>query len=213
MRWNAAEREQLHETIRKGKGAAGYLLKARILPKPGVLEAGEGGSDNANIEAPETSSSMIYRVRKQLVEESLEAALKRKQRATPAIRGIFDGKKGEKEARPIALACSQPPEGHPRRTLRSLENKAVELDIVDRASDNTIGRVLKKHAQAWSRTAAGHPARSEPRVRSGDAERSRCLYAAARSQRCGGVPRRSHEATDQGNARTCLDEAGTTGPA
>jgi len=75
------------------------------------------------------------------VEEGLEAVLSRKQRATPAITPIFDG---EKEARLMALACSTPPEGHARWTLRLLEDKVVELGIVERASDNTIGRVLKK---------------------------------------------------------------------
>ena len=67
--------------------------------------------------------------------------LSRKQRATPAVARIFDG---EKEAKLIALACSKPPQGRARWTLRLLENKVVELNIVDRASDSTIGRVLKK---------------------------------------------------------------------
>ena len=84
---------------------------------------------------------MLYRVRKQLVEEGFEAVLNRKQRATPAVPKIFDG---EKEARLIALACSEPPKGYVRWTLRLLEEKVVELKIVDKASDNTIGRVLKK---------------------------------------------------------------------
>jgi hypothetical protein len=43
------------------------------------------------------------------------------------------------------LACSQPPKGRARWTLRLLEDKVVELNIVDRASDSTIGRVLKKN--------------------------------------------------------------------
>jgi len=84
---------------------------------------------------------MVYRVRQQLVEEGLEAVLRRKPRATPAIARIFDG---EKEAKLIALACSKPPKGRARWTLRLLEKKVVELAIVDRASDSTIGRVLKK---------------------------------------------------------------------
>ena len=84
---------------------------------------------------------MVYRVRKQLVEEGFEAVLSRKQRATPAIARIFDG---EKEAKLIALACSKPPKGRARWTLRLLEKKVVELRIVDRASDSTIGRALKK---------------------------------------------------------------------
>ena len=52
--------------------------------------------------------------------------------------------KDEKEAKLFALACSQPPAGRARWTLRLLEEKVVELDIVERASDNTIGRTLKK---------------------------------------------------------------------
>jgi hypothetical protein len=73
----------------------------------------------------ETSASMVYRVRKQLVEEGLEAVLSRKQRTTPAVPPIFDG---EKEAKLIALACSKPPKGRARWTPRLLENKVVELN-------------------------------------------------------------------------------------
>jgi len=135
----------LESLIRKGKSPAQRLLKARILLKADVSEAGDGWSDSQIIAALETSASMVYRVRKQLVEEGLEAVLSRKQRATPAVPPIFDG---EKEAKLIALACSKPPKGRVRWTLRLLENKVVELKIVDRASDSTIGRVLKKHSQA-----------------------------------------------------------------
>ncbi|HKQ88937.1 MAG TPA: IS630 family transposase [Candidatus Acidoferrales bacterium] len=143
VRLSADEREQLQALIRKGKSSAKRLLKARILLKADVSEAGEGWSDSRIIKALETSVSMVYRVRKQLVEEGLEAVLSRKQRATPAVPRIFDG---EKEAKLIALACSKPPKGRVRWTLRLLENKVVELGIVDRASDSTIGRTPKKNA-------------------------------------------------------------------
>jgi homeodomain-containing protein len=141
VRLSGEEREQLETLIRKGKSPAQRLLKARILLKADISEAGEGWSDGRIIEALETSVSMVYRARKQLVEEGFEAVLNRKQRATPAVARIFDG---EKEAKLIALACSKPPKGRARWTLRLLENKVVELSIVDRASDSTIGRVLKK---------------------------------------------------------------------
>jgi hypothetical protein len=141
VRLSGEEREQLETLIRKGKSPAQRLLKARILLKADISEAGEGWSDGRIIEALETSVSMVYRARKQLVEEGFEAVLSRKQRATPAVARIFDG---EKEAKLIALACSKPPKGRARWTLRLLENKVVELSIVDRASDSTIGRVLKK---------------------------------------------------------------------
>ena len=141
VRLSADEREQLGALIRKGRSPAQRLLKARILLKADVSEAGDGWSDSRIIKALETSASMVYRVRKQLVEEGFEAVLSRKPRAMPAIARIFDG---EKEAKLIALACSKPPKGRARWSLRLLENKVVELGIVDRASDSTIGRALKK---------------------------------------------------------------------
>jgi transposase len=141
VRLSAVEREQLEALIRKGKSPAKRLLKARILLKADISDAGEGWSDSRIIKALETSASMVYRVRMQLVEEGLEAVLSRKQRATPAVPPIFDG---EKEAKLIALACSKPPKGHARWTLRLLESKVVELGIVDRASGSTMGRTLKK---------------------------------------------------------------------
>jgi transposase len=141
VRLSGEEREQLEALIRKGKSPAQRLLKARILLKADVSEAGAGWSDSRIIKALDTSVSMVYRVRKQLLEEGFEAVLSRKQRATPAVARIFDG---EKEAKLIALACSKPPKGRARWTLRLLEKKVVELQIVDRASDSTIGRALKQ---------------------------------------------------------------------
>ena len=141
VRLSSEERQQLETLIRKGKGQAQRLLKARILLKADVSEAGEGWSDSRIIAALDTSASMVYRVRKQLVEEGFEAVLSRRQRKTPAVSRIFDG---EKEAKLIAVACSKPPKGRARWTLRLLENKVVELGIVERASDSTIGRTLKK---------------------------------------------------------------------
>ena len=64
---------------------------------------------------------MVYRVRKKLVEEGFDAVLSRKRRATPPVARIFDG---EKEAKLIALACSEPPKGRARWTLRLLERRS-----------------------------------------------------------------------------------------
>lgn len=116
VRLSADERQQLEALIRKGKSEARLLLKARILLKADVSEAGDGWSDSKIVEALETNALMVYRVRKQLVEEGFEAVLRRKPRATPAVPPIFDG---EKEAKLIALACSKPPKGRARWTLRT----------------------------------------------------------------------------------------------
>jgi Homeodomain-like domain len=152
VRLGAEERTELEALIGKGKSPAQRLTKARILLKADQSEAGEGWSDSKIIEALDTTPSMIYRVRKQLVEEGLEAVLSRKKRETPPIAPIFDG---EKEAKLIALACSAPPEGFARWSLRLLEEKVVELNIVDHASDSTIGRVLKKTLSSPTAKSAG----------------------------------------------------------
>jgi hypothetical protein len=127
--------------VRKGKSPAKRLLKAPILLKADVSELDEGWSDGEIIKALNTNAPLVYLVRKQLVEDGFEAALSRKQRTTPATSRIFDG---EKEPRLIALACSTPPKGYGRCTLRLLEKKVVELEIVESTSDNTIGQTQKK---------------------------------------------------------------------
>ncbi len=91
VRLGGEERDQLEALIRKGKSPAQRLLKARILLKADVSEAGDGWSDSRIMAALETSASMVYRVRKQVVEEGLEAVLSRKRRAAPAVAPIFDG--------------------------------------------------------------------------------------------------------------------------
>jgi poly-gamma-glutamate capsule biosynthesis protein CapA/YwtB (metallophosphatase superfamily) len=135
------ERQRLNTLIRKGKAPARQLLKARILLKTDASEAGEAWSDSQIAEALDTSIDTIARTRQLLVEEGLDAASTRKHSPKSARKRIFDG---AAEAKLIALACSPPPKGRKRWTLTLLETAVVELNIVDRASDNTIGRTLKK---------------------------------------------------------------------
>jgi transposase len=135
------ERDRLNELIRKGKRSAQLLRKARILLKADVSDAGEGWSDSAIAAALDTSIATIERTRRQLVEEGFEAVLTRKYNPQSARPRIFDG---AAEAKLIALTLSPAPDGFARWSLRLLEEKVVELHIVERASDNTIGRTLKK---------------------------------------------------------------------
>ncbi len=135
--------------IRTGKRAAQRLMKARILLAADV--EGPGLSDGRIADTPGTSRSSVERTRRRLVEEGLDAALTRKPQERPSRGPIFDG---AAEAKLIALACSPPPKGRARWTLRLLEEKVVALEIVARASDNTIGRTLKRTPS--SRIAAGH---------------------------------------------------------
>ena len=141
VRLSGEERERLKSLVRAGKSPAQLLTKARILLKADASEAGEAWSDSAISVALDTSINNIGRLRRRLVEEELEAALKRKHNPNSARKRIFDG---AAEARLIALTCSPAPEGFARWSLRLLEEKVVELNIVEQVSDNTIGRTLKK---------------------------------------------------------------------
>jgi len=118
---STAERNEAEAIIKRGKHSASTTKRANIL-----LNLDENGG----------------KVGSQYAEAGINAALYRKKRVTPAIQPIGTG---DVEARIIALACSKPPEGRSRWTLRLLEEKVVELNIVETISDNTIGRLLKKH--------------------------------------------------------------------
>ena len=141
VRLSAEERSRLAALIHRGKGVAQLLTKARILLKADVSAAGEGWSDSRIAQALDTSIPTIERTRRQLVEEGFDAVLTRKTNPNSARKRIFDG---AAEAKLIALACGPAPAGHARWSLRLLEEKVVELHIVAGASDNTIGRTLKK---------------------------------------------------------------------
>ena len=141
VRLDAEERERLNELIRKGKRSAQLLTKARILLKADISDAGEGWSDSRIAAALDTSIATVERTRRQLVEEGFEAVLARKYNPNSARPRIFDG---AAETKLIALTLSPAPEGFARWSLHLLEEKVVELHIVERASDNTIGRTLKK---------------------------------------------------------------------
>ena len=154
VRLSREERSALEDLISKGKHPAAAILKARILLKADVSEVGEGWSDSRIVTALDRSLATVARTRQRLVEQGFEAVLRRKHSPNSARKRIFDG---AAEAKLIALVCSPPPKGRSRWTLTLLEDKVVELKIVERASDNTIGRVLKKPSQTASERSMGHP--------------------------------------------------------
>ena len=141
VKLDADERSRLNDLISKGKAAAKSILKARILLKADQGEAGESWPDEKICTALDTNltpkSRGVSRVRSKLVDEGLDATLARKKRETPPVAPIFDG---EKQAHLIALACSQPPEGFARWTIRLLAEHVVERQIVPAAHFNTVGR-------------------------------------------------------------------------
>ena len=135
------ERTRLNELISKGKARAKTILKACILLKADQGHAGEGWADEEICRALDTNVTMVARVREKLVTEGLDGVLTRKKRDTPPIEPIFDGKR---QAQLIALACSKPPAGRARWTIRLLAEQVVERQIVESAHFNTVARALKK---------------------------------------------------------------------
>lgn len=86
----------------------------------------------------------IDRVNRPFVEEGFEACLLRK-----TTTRIYDRKiDGDKEAKLISIACSEPPQGMAKWSLRLLADKMVELNYVDSLSYETVRRVLKKRVEA-----------------------------------------------------------------
>jgi len=90
----------------------------------------------------EVSQPTVCRVRKLYFEEGMEAALNRRAPNRHYHRKLD----GEQEARLIALACSEPPEGQARWSLRLLADRMVELEVVEEISYQTVRRTLKKRA-------------------------------------------------------------------
>jgi hypothetical protein len=145
---DSVERARLEALISKGKASAKVILKARILLKADVAEGAPGWLDAAIVEALDTNLTMVMRTRETFVTKGLDAVLTRKKRETPPVPPIFDG---EAQAKLTALACSQPPPGFARWTIRLLAEHVVERKIVEAAHFNTVGRALKKTGSSGNR--------------------------------------------------------------
>jgi len=132
-----AEREELETLISSGVDSARKLTRARIL-----LKADEGWTDKAIAEALDVGRATVERVRKRFVEWGGISAIERRKPRRRYERKL-DGKA---EAHLIALACSAPPEGRDRWTLRLLAERVVQLAQVDieSVSHETVRQVLKK---------------------------------------------------------------------
>jgi transposase len=136
-----SERDDLKRLIASGKAPARKLTHARILLKADEGPEGDAWVDEKIAEAVESSQPTVARIRRQYFEEGLDAALNRR----PPKREYHRKLDGKQEARLVALACSEPPEGQARWSLRLLADKMVELEIVEEdISYQTVRRTLKK---------------------------------------------------------------------
>jgi len=134
------ERNQLKRLTNTGKAAAYKQRHARILLLADQGTEGPAMKDDEIAAAVGCSRATVERVRKRLVTEGLDAALQRPE-VDRCSQRLLDG---DAEAHLIALACSQPPQGHNRWTLRLLAQKMVELEIVGHCSKDAVHQMLKK---------------------------------------------------------------------
>jgi hypothetical protein len=134
------ERARLHTMIGRGVAPASALTHARILLKANQGQAGPSWTDAAIGAALEVNPATVARVRMKYVAAGLDAAIYRK----PPARSYRRRLDGAQEAHLVALACSAPPEGRKRWTLRLLADRLVELEVVESVSYETVRQALKQ---------------------------------------------------------------------
>jgi hypothetical protein len=140
VRLSEVERVELEAWVKTGRAAARKRLHAQILLKADEGEHGPAWTDAAIRQALDVSSRTVERVRQCLVEAGVPTAVN----GRPQARDKSPTLDGEQEAHLIAVACSAPPAGRTRWTLRLLADRMVELAYVDTVSYETVRQVLKK---------------------------------------------------------------------
>jgi len=134
------EREQLLALVRKGKIAARTRTHAQVLLQADSSPAGPGWTDEEISTAFAVHPTSVANVRQRCVEEGVTAALQRRAPRRQYLRKLD----GAQEAHLIAVACSEPPTGQQRWTLRLLADKLVELEVVESIARETVRQTLKK---------------------------------------------------------------------
>lgn len=140
IRLTTDEQKELKALVSRGRTAAYKQTHARILLMSDESRH-DGGMTDADISrALGVGLSMVERVRKRCVEEGIDSALNRKKQLRRRQKRLD----GEGEARLIAMACGEPPDGRARWTLKLLADQLVECEVVETISTETVRRVLKK---------------------------------------------------------------------
>lgn len=134
------ERSALESVVKRGRSAAWKVQRAQALLQCDQGEHGPGWTDEDVAAAYGCTTRSLENWRKQAVESGPLSLLERKSRRPPVAKKLD----GEKEARLVTLACSEPPEGRCRWTLRLLAERLVELEVVDAVSHETVRRTMKK---------------------------------------------------------------------
>lgn len=135
-----SERARLRTLVGRGISPTQMVTRARVLLKADQGEGGAAWADAAIAGALERHPTTVARIRRQYVEEGLDATLARKRPDRVYARALD----GAAEAHLVAVACSAPPDGSKRWTLRLLADELVRLEMVDAISYETVRRTLKQ---------------------------------------------------------------------
>jgi transposase len=140
VRLTADDRRQLERLVSSGRHPARVLTRARILLRADAGDGGPGWDDARVAEALECGDRTVARVRRRYADGGLDAALHSRRPTGRQYRKLD----GHQEAKLIALACSDPPGGRGRWTMKLLADRLVELAVVESIDPATVWRTLKK---------------------------------------------------------------------
>ena len=160
VRLSAEQRAALERVARTGEHPALVLTRARILLKADA-DGPDAWTDDRIADALDVCRMTVMRVRQKFAADGLHPALHRKKPEGRQYRKLD----GAQEARLVALACSDPPEGRVRWTMRLLADKLVELDVVASIDPATVCRTLQKTRSSRGSSGSGS-SRRRPRARS-----------------------------------------------
>lgn len=160
VRLTPDQRQSLERIAHTGVHPAHTLIRARILLKADA-DGPDAWPDQRIAEALDVCRMTVMRARQQFAAEGFDTALQRKKPTGRQYRKLD----GEQEARLVALACSTPPEGRARWTMRLLADALVELEVVDAIDASTVCRTLQKTRSSRGSSSSGS-SRRRPMVHS-----------------------------------------------
>ena len=135
---SVVDRSVLEHMVSCGSAKARVLTRARVLLLSDHSQ-GDARSNGEIMDALQISTTLLFQTRKRYIAEGLDSALQ--ERARPGHAPVLTG---DVEAQMTMLACSDPPEGHARWTVRLLADKLVELNVVEEISHVAVHKKLKK---------------------------------------------------------------------
>ena len=136
VRLDEQKRKQLQKIVSQGKDSARKITRCRILL---LADESSGKTDEEISGSLGVCLATIFNIRRRFCQEGLERAITEGARSGQPPR--FDGKA---LAKITAIACSAPPQGHARWSLRLLADRVVDLKIVEDISHQSVGNILKK---------------------------------------------------------------------